>query len=389
MSIEDLIKNKTAKQKADIKGQEIAKVDFRGEYTNSRLGIKVDIQSINVIDGGMEVFARAWKGGKPVGFGKDGTVEIERFRFINPPVLVSDVNGPIVRESVNENTGELRQRRYREDPAEAIRSELTHTISVVGKDGSNIVPNKKGSTVSTFLPAAGASTPCDGRTNFDGSGDSWSDVRNSTTSGNAQVDGTEHNIATAYFLTPEYGVYRVHYGFDISDISTDTISAAVFSVSGTGDAEADPDTTNIDIVSSAPASTDDLVVGDYDGIGSTVYADMALADWVQTDGTYNDFTLDATGITYVDGWKGASGIGFLAIRNSRDTDDSAPTGNNNVVSYFADQTGTNKDPKLVLTHAAAAAGPAKLKTWDTVAAASVKTGNTVAIANIKTINTVA
>ena len=30
--IKDLLKNKNAKEQAKIKGQEIAKVDFRGEY---------------------------------------------------------------------------------------------------------------------------------------------------------------------------------------------------------------------------------------------------------------------------------------------------------------------------------------------------------------------
>src|SRR3990167_1069334 len=40
------------------------------------------------------------------GFGADGSVEIERFRIYNPPILVDDPNGTIIREWTDEITKE-------------------------------------------------------------------------------------------------------------------------------------------------------------------------------------------------------------------------------------------------------------------------------------------
>jgi hypothetical protein len=53
--IENLLQNKTSKEKANIKGLEIAKIDFRGEHISSQYGVKIDIQSIKAIEGGVEV----------------------------------------------------------------------------------------------------------------------------------------------------------------------------------------------------------------------------------------------------------------------------------------------------------------------------------------------
>ena len=103
---------------------------------------------------GIELFAKAWKGGKQLGF-LDGTVEIERFRIYNPPVLVDDPNGDIIREWTDEETGELKQRKLKYDPTQAIKNSLAHTISLVAKDGKDIIKGKVGNTTSTFYPAVG------------------------------------------------------------------------------------------------------------------------------------------------------------------------------------------------------------------------------------------
>jgi hypothetical protein len=45
-----------------------------------------------------KVFSQnVWSNPK-LGLGKDGSVEIERFRFFNPTILVDDPNGSVVRE---------------------------------------------------------------------------------------------------------------------------------------------------------------------------------------------------------------------------------------------------------------------------------------------------
>jgi len=69
--IEKLLKNKNSKERANIKGKEIAKVNFRGKHTDTKTKIKIEITDIKEIEGGVEVFARAWKGKKQLGFGKD------------------------------------------------------------------------------------------------------------------------------------------------------------------------------------------------------------------------------------------------------------------------------------------------------------------------------
>src|SRR3989304_1790351 len=151
--------------------------------------IDIEIISSKAIEGGVEIMARAWNGAKPIplytsalgsdikkfgleskfyaayqilglpapvlndneqykfqtgeispnkpiGFGKDGSVETERFRFYNPPIMVDDPAGIIIRESTDME-GKITQRRLREDPAQAIKESLAHTIKVTGQDGRN------------------------------------------------------------------------------------------------------------------------------------------------------------------------------------------------------------------------------------------------------------
>src|SRR3990167_4725754 len=97
--INELLQNKTAIEKSRIKSEEISKLNHIGTYDDLRYGLKVEIQSLKAIEvngsHGVEIMARAWKGTKQLGF-VDGTVEIERFRIFNPPIVVDDPNGDII-----------------------------------------------------------------------------------------------------------------------------------------------------------------------------------------------------------------------------------------------------------------------------------------------------
>jgi len=100
--------NKTAKEKAQLKSIELAKVKIskfkKGDFDIEIIG---DIKEIEVNGvNGIELFATAKKNGKPCGFGKDGSIDIERFRFFNPPILVDDKNGDIIEERTNPITKE-------------------------------------------------------------------------------------------------------------------------------------------------------------------------------------------------------------------------------------------------------------------------------------------
>src|SRR5262249_50264514 len=112
------------------------------------------IVSVSPIDGGVEVHARAWDKNGQIGFGPDGTVDIERFLIYNPPILVPDPTGTVQRVHTNPLTGVETIGRYREDAREALMQTLEDIIRVKQqKFGSEqIIVGKVGSTTSTFYP---------------------------------------------------------------------------------------------------------------------------------------------------------------------------------------------------------------------------------------------
>ena len=119
---------------------------------------------VNKIEGGLEVYARAFDGKRQIPFGVDGTVDIERFKITNPPILIPDEKGDIVRTFYDELNDATTTERYREDPLEALYTVLEHNVSIIddGRD-SKIEKGKVGKTTLTTYPAAGASSPVDGR----------------------------------------------------------------------------------------------------------------------------------------------------------------------------------------------------------------------------------
>ena len=142
-------------------------------------------------------------------------------------------------------------------------------------------------------------------------------------------------------------VRRAYYLFDTSALTSGaTISAGVFSLAGGGGILDNADSTGYDIVASTPASSTTIADSDFPNVGSTVFATIALSSFVTTDGVYNDFTLDSNGRANIS----QTSISKFAGRISRDTANSAPTGANTMFGYFADQAGTTKDPKLVVTY---------------------------------------
>ena len=163
--------------------------------------------------------------------------------------------------------------------------------------------------------------------------------------------GVDSNVLVrtpAADLATDYFIGRGFILFDTSAIGdTDTIATTTLSLFGTSTVN-NNNTTNVDIVSSTPASNTAIVNLDFDQVGSTVFADKALSAW--STSAYNDFTLDANGIANIS----KTGVSKFGTRNSRDTDDVAPTGANNVVHIMADTAGTSTDPKLTGTVAGAA-----------------------------------
>lgn len=352
--IEDLLKNKTAKEKANIKGLEIAKEDFSGVYESSQYGVKIEIiGDVTAIEGGIQVFAKAWRGNKQLGFGKDGAVEIERFLIYNPPVLVSDPNGDIIREWTDEDTGELKQRKLRADPKEAIRRVIAHNVTSVGKINSNIIKDKVGNTTSTFFSAAGASSPVDGRlTSF--KDDTWSSHRNGSGTG-ANVTFTSFSLGELSAKTG--GIFslmrRAMFLFDTEPIpDADVINSATLCFyayvinNPTSFGEL-----SVSIVSASPASDDNLVTTDYEiaNFGSTKFiTDKAFSTFILAE--YNDLTLNESGKESIS----KTGLSKFGALTSAEVEDIEPPFSAGVTSRIlvrsADQTGTDEDPKLIVVH---------------------------------------
>lgn len=343
--IKDLLDGKTSKERAEIKAREIAKLDLSGKFTEGDL--EIEIISSKQSGTGIELLAKAWKGGKQLGFSKDGSVEIERFRFFNPPILVRDDAGSI--ERISEVDGVQVVKKYREDLVEATRQSLAHTLKLVAKENTKIIKGKVGNTTSTFFPDPNVeSTSVDGRILTDAQV-TWATVRGLTTSPTVNdSEAAQVFIRGTKFSAVDFRIGRSFFLFDTSAIpDTDTISSATFSLAALALGVSNVDAGNWDLVASTPASNTAIVEDDYDQLGTTLQAtSMALSSWVDTDTTYNDLTLNATGLSSIS----KTGITKFGCRSSLDTSNTEPTGGNQLGCYFADQAGTSADPKLVVVH---------------------------------------
>lgn len=157
---------------------------------------------------------------------------------------------------------------------------------------------------------------------------------------------TQYQARNSFFGGTTYNISRGFYLFDTAAIEdTDTISSATFSICGSGTAEANADTETMVLVASTPATNVALVVADFDQLGTTSFGTFAVAGYDQTDGTYNNITINATGIAAIS----KTGVTKFGLRMQRDIDSSAPTGENYIHGYQADQALTTKDPKLTGT----------------------------------------
>lgn len=177
--------------------------------------------------------------------------------------------------------------------------------------------------------------------------------------------------------------------FDTSALTAGaTISAATMSLFGKLKQDNYSATPNINIYTSTPATNTALVAGDYAQTGTTAQCDTAVTYAGFSTSAYNDFAFNATGLGNIS----KTAVSKFAAKNANyDVANVAPaTGSGDqatyLYGYFADNSGTTNDPKLVITYSVVV-GPANLKTYNTNAAANIKTINTNPIANVKTLDT--
>ena len=360
--------------------------------------LEIEITEVNLIEGGIEVFARAFNESGQIGFGEDGTVDIERFRIINPPVLVDDLLGDIIEPYTIDVTGERGENRFREDAEEAIMQSLEQTINLVGKEGSNIIAGKVGNTTTTVYATVDARLRVE-----DSTSRTWSDARDEVT-----ANDLEQNASTSAGPYIEISVtvpnlmrlVRYFANFSTTAIGTDTIDSAIFSVY----VNAVPwDTLNdansyVSVIQNGSASDTSFVVADFDAIynadnttplvGTKKMKELCDAGQRRDLSTatlgFNNYTLNATGEGIING----SGYTKLGLAIGNDIEDIDPsTGSYEILGLQyrgVGYTGTASDPKLVVQHSAAVS--TSIKEINGLAIASVKSRNGLAIASVKSIN---
>lgn len=213
-----------------------------------------------------------------------------------------------------------------------------------------------GDTSTTYPDPHPETTTVDGR--ITGQNAVWATAQGAS-SGTAQDDlgGPFTLTQSATTGGGDYSIIRGFWLFDTgADIgASDTIDDATFSlwITSVTNTENDGDDW-INVVQSSPASNTALVDDDYDQCGDAIDNPTEGATRIDlgsiSTGAYTDWTLNATG----EGWvgKGAGSITKLGTREGHDAIDSAITGTNDniIVGYFAEQTGTANDPKLVVNY---------------------------------------
>jgi len=318
--------------------------------------LEIEVVEANVIDGGVEVFARVWNEQGQIGFGVDGTVDIERFRIYNPPVLVKDDAGDVVfvQEANEEFNTPRTEERFREDPEEALLQVIEHNLSVMKQvhSGENIVSGKIGKTTTTVYSQAATATTAMNASTSSGYFSTMQLAHDATSGDGSQVTspfGNNQFITRSLRNASGYYLSRNMFLYDTSAIdSGDTISSATLSLYGGTFAQGNASSTTYEIVESSPPSNTAITTSDFNNYSFTSFASIAFASF-STSG-YNDFTLNAAGIAKVIK-AGISKFGSVTGLDLNIT--SMTSGHDNIQAvYEASYTGTTRDPKLVVEHAA-------------------------------------
>lgn len=229
-----------------------------------------------------------------------------------------------------------------DSPLQAIRNTLFDVVRITTQNLT--VPRLERNADGTFNgdTLAVRSGTNDGRvTSTDAS---WNTCRDG-----ASLVANTTNTSQTISANPTYSIVQGFIDFDTSSIGAGaTVSSYTFTLYGTGSAETDTDGTTIDVRSYDWGGT--VTTADYrdtnpgsNWTGLTLFASKVTNTWNQTNNTANDFTSGAGTIT-----KG--GTTSVVVGIDRIASASAPTGNNQFITYFADQAGTSSDPLLTVTY---------------------------------------
>jgi RHS repeat-associated protein len=359
----DSLTGLSAKERANKKGEAIAAL---GPIPKTRVGdYSVEVVSFQPIDGGVEYYARAWDtDDQPIGFGRDGSVEIERFRAMNPPILVGDPVGTIERRFTDRETGLEVVNTYREDLREATLQDLAHTISVKKQRfGPNrIIPGKVGRTTLTARSTDGNNDPVDNYMYRGPQSETFANIRSGN--GEGVGSGSDANNWAAWLranVTSNQYQYLVRGMsiFDTSAITTsDTVDSATFSWK-CSQTDSTLGTADFHIFFGTTAANNSLAASDYQSnvgvssIGSTSYSTANTnKNITASSATWNNITLSSlSGITKGNGARTKIGYGLSWDVQNTTTGLTWSSGQDTYIGiHFADTAGTTDDPKLVVEY---------------------------------------
>jgi hypothetical protein len=203
-------------------------------------------------------------------------------------------------------------------------------------------------TTSTFYPDPSPETATvDGIAQRLDTDTTWAACR-----GAASATGIDDTSSVLYHTSElrasaKYEMGRLFMLFDTSAITdSDTIDSGTLITTSSGD---DTNIANVGLVQGTTASNTAIATGDYDGITLNSPTEGATAITPSgTDGSTNTFTLNASGLS----WVNKSGVSNYCCRYSRDISDSAPSARSYYTVHCAEYTGTTRDPKLTINHTA-------------------------------------
>lgn len=203
-----------------------------------------------------------------------------------------------------------------------------------------------------------------GGTTMDGSmangyATTWAGVRSTVQGdgvGNTWAPTTTPIYIRALYNASGYYAHRLGLTFDTSAIGAgSTITSATLRLFGTATNYVNANSTSAEIVEFAPVNAGTFDDDDWTTVVYTALATgIAFASLSQT--AYNDFTLNATGLTKIS----KTGITKLLVMTGLDLSNTAPaaSGNDNIFSFVATD-GADK-PQLVVNYTTATGSPAFL-----------------------------
>lgn len=350
-TIREKLAGKTPHEQATIKGLEIAE-KVSAFQREKRGDFDIEVLSVTAIERGVEVLARVWDAnGEQVGFGKDGTVDIERFRFINPPVIVKDPDGDIINDYTDKD-GNTVISRGKEDVREAILRRLEAALHVKKEKFSSekISRGKIGSTTTIIdytagTGAAGGSS----HANVDGAG-SYAAARDAATAG--AVDNIAGNSAFNVLHNSrggsgDYYVRRGDIQFDTSSIPDgDAVSAAsvTFYIHATNGQNVDGDTVVLLDNTNNGNLADPLATEDFNDFTSTSIGSRVLSELIDVGANRS---IDLTTFGAIN----KTGNTRIGLRLLNDINNTSPSGAN-AWNVFSIATGTSGDnPFITIEHA--------------------------------------